>query len=183
MQKTKGFFSTVQLFFKENLSHHISLTLRSLLLIIFDSGGWSAMISRPSSSLSVLEDRGRSNLSESMISLLSLKESWYNWSEVELEADELGLKKGLEDGVWLPRIKPFSVRLLLGWFKGLTNWLLVWLVFLAFINSAASALDMFSCFFHLVRRFWNQIFTWKNRKKGWRPHPKFQHWITPRWNH
>lgn len=27
--------------------------------------------------------------------------------------------------------------------------------------SAASALEMFSCFFHFVRRFWNHIFTWK----------------------
>ena len=32
---------------------------------------------------------------------------------------------------------------------------------LDFINSAASAFEMFSCFFHFVRRFWNQIFTWK----------------------
>ena len=29
----------------------------------------------------------------------------------------------------------------------------------AFINSAASALEMFSCFFHFVRRFWNHILT------------------------
>lgn len=28
-----------------------------------------------------------------------------------------------------------------------------------FLCSAASALLMLSCFFHLVRRFWNQIFT------------------------
>lgn len=31
--------------------------------------------------------------------------------------------------------------------------------FLFFISSAASAFEMFSCFFHFVRRFWNQIFT------------------------
>ena len=46
-------------------------------------------------------------------------------------------------------------------------------LFLAFFNrcfsalslcSAASALLMFSCFFHLVRRFWNQIFTCKPEK-------------------
>ena len=33
------------------------------------------------------------------------------------------------------------------------------LIVLAFISSAASALEMFSCFFHLVRRFWNHILT------------------------
>lgn len=32
--------------------------------------------------------------------------------------------------------------------------------------SAASALDMFSCFFHLVRRFWNHIFTWKTNNNN-----------------
>lgn len=30
--------------------------------------------------------------------------------------------------------------------------------------SAASALDMLSCFFHLVRLFWNHIFTWNKKK-------------------
>ena len=33
------------------------------------------------------------------------------------------------------------------------------LIVLAFISSAASALEIFSCFFHLVRRFWNHILT------------------------
>ena len=36
----------------------------------------------------------------------------------------------------------------------------------AFISSAASALEMFSCFFHFVRRFWNQIFTYINNIIG-----------------
>lgn len=34
-----------------------------------------------------------------------------------------------------------------------------------FLCSAASELDMLSCFFHLVRRFWNQIFTCKDEEK------------------
>ena len=36
---------------------------------------------------------------------------------------------------------------------------------LDFMSSAASALEMFSCFFHFVRRFWNQILTW-GREEG-----------------
>ena len=95
--------------------------------------------------------------------LESLKESWYPiWKvvDVELDADDEGLKKGDEDGDNFPIIRPFSVRIFGGWIAGgLTSSRSFWLFF-AFINSAASALDMFSCFFHFVRRFWNQIFTW-----------------------
>ena len=103
-----------------------------------------------------------------------MKESWYIWLVVvdpvpELEAEDEGLKNGDEDGdkapffgSKVPNLRPFSVRNLGGWIPagGLTSSRSFWL-FLAFISSAASALDMFSCFFHLVRRFWNQIFTWK----------------------
>ena len=102
-----------------------------------------------------------------------MKESWYIWLVVvdpvpELEAEDEGLKKGDEDGdkapffgSKVPNLRPFSVRNLGGPpAGGLTSSRSFWL-FLAFISSAASALDMFSCFFHLVRRFWNQIFTWK----------------------
>ena len=79
----------------------------------------------------------------------------------ELEADDEGLKNGDEDGdkapflgSKVPNLRPFSVRNLGGWIPagGLTSSRSFWL-FLAFISSAASALDMFSCFFHLVRRF------------------------------
>ena len=46
-------------------------------------------------------------------------------------------------------------------------WLWSFLPPLDFISSAASALEMFSCFFHLVRRFWNQILTWREKETEW----------------
>ena len=42
---------------------------------------------------------------------------------------------------------------------GIVPWRSGDLMDLAFMSSAASAFDIFSCFFHLVLRFWNQIFT------------------------
>ena len=137
-------------------NHHIYEVTRSLLLtfsLTSEVTGGSAMTKRPSSSLSVL-------FNSVLSGELELKESWYSWSEVELEAEEDGLKNGLEDGDSFPMIRPFSVRVLGGCMTGgFTSSRSLWL-FLAFINSAASALDMFSCFFHFVRRFWNQILTW-----------------------